>query len=102
MQIPQMRDDAILVYGFPSFDDAAQSSNSELIANATIRYGALFALEDGNASMPNVVYGAPDNQNNGQITPEQRDEWWKWAFGAGVVSAVAYMLYQSVTMKSED
>lgn len=98
-----------------TWDTGQSVPSGNLIANATIRYGAQFALDDltvqnsldqqmqqaaADQNTPVVEYGAPMCQSAAAITPAQRDEWWKWALGAGVISFTAYMLYRTVTINA--
>lgn len=92
-------DGAVMLYGFPCVDGVVDSSGA--INNAVIRYGAQFAVDDvlpsNGQQSPSAILPSETNT----ISREQRDQWWKWALGAGVVTAVAYMLYKSTTMQSE-
>jgi hypothetical protein len=41
--------------------------------------------------------GVQDVSSPGIFTAPQRDAWWKWALGAGIVTVGAYAIYQHVT-----
>ena len=53
------------------------------------------AMTDDASGFVTVEYGAPHGQQ--VVTVQQRDDWWKWALGAGIVTVGAYAIYQHVT-----
>jgi hypothetical protein len=68
------------------------------IGDAVMVYGVQTAKEELDMSAPVVEYGAPFSPTQpGPVAPAQRDAWWKWAVGAGVVSVAAYGIYLVVT-----
>lgn len=92
-------------------------SNSDY-SEPVMRYGVQAALTDtgftaniggqsftaswaAQSGMQEIVYGAPMPSQTTQpvYTAQARDEWWKWAAGAGLVSMAAYIIYQKVTAK---
>jgi hypothetical protein len=93
-----------IVYGAPSaaIHEAAQTgANSGAFDWGQVSIHLFDVLPQ---AVPNteVVYAAPSPEPpvGQQVTPEQRDDWWKWAVGAGVVSLAAYGIYKLVTERS--
>jgi hypothetical protein len=73
------------------------------IQGAVMRYGVDIAIDAHTTSGGMVVYAAPlpttVHGATATISPADRDEWWKWAAGAGLVSMAAYIVYLKVTSK---
>ena len=87
------------------------------IGSAVIVYGAQTAIGEAHVASGNwgaAVYAAPFPAQpplvqpaptwqqqaqviSGQVQATDRDEWWKWAAGIGLVSMAAYIVYQKVT-----
>ena len=75
---------ASIVYGVP----VPPTFQNDEIGYAVTEYGVQHGQRDR---------GVQDVPDQGIVTVQQRDDWWKWALGAGIISVGAYAIYQHVT-----
>ena len=66
------------------------------IAHAAIMYGAQIGMDEPRCRGPRcggTGPGMPWQQEAPYVSRQERDDWWKWAVGGGIVSVLAYRLY---------